>query len=116
MSELKNCLHCGSKHVMVENSGGVQWFGECTTCGAHGPVSDESEIDAALLWSTRAPQSEWISVVDRLPTLKERVLAFDAGGFGWVSARMTERGWYLEGELDTHCNVTHWQPLPEPPL
>lgn len=59
--------------------------------------------------------SEWISIEDRLPTLKARVIVFDASGFGVVSGRRGSAGWYLEGDFDCFCNVTHWMPLPEPP-
>ena len=60
--------------------------------------------------------SPWINVEDNLPEFKVRVLAFDKNGFGCVSARLHDYGWYLEGELDKNCNVTHWMPLPESPV
>ena len=59
--------------------------------------------------------SEWISVEDKLPQEKVRVLLFDNGGFGIMSGRLGSAGWYLEGDLDKYANVTHWMPLPEPP-
>lgn len=58
---------------------------------------------------------KWIDINDEMPPLKEKVLAFDSGGFGVLSARYSTRGWYLEGELDSFQNVTHWMPLPSPP-
>ena len=58
---------------------------------------------------------KWIDINDELPPLKEKILAFDNGGFGVLSARYSTRGWYLEGELDNFQNVTHWMPLPSPP-
>ena len=57
----------------------------------------------------------WIKVEDKLPELKVRVLVFDNGGFGVLSARLSAVGWYLEGYLDIGCNVTHWMPLPKEP-
>ncbi len=62
-----------------------------------------------------ATKPKWVSVDEQLPELKVRVLAFDFNGFGTVSARLGSAGWYLEGVLDNHCNVTHWQPLPPDP-
>lgn len=59
--------------------------------------------------------SGWIRVGDEFPELKVRVLIFDADGFGVLSGRLGSAGWYLEGVLDTGANITHWQPLPEPP-
>ena len=59
--------------------------------------------------------SKWISVEDRLPKIKVRVLIFDFDGFGVVSGRLGVAGWYVEGDLDEFCNITHWMPLPEPP-
>jgi len=59
--------------------------------------------------------NKWISVEERLPTLKQRVIVNDEGGFGVLSARLSSIGWYLEGVLDKYANVTHWMPLPETP-
>lgn len=57
-----------------------------------------------------------ICVDEQMPVRSKRVLAYDNGGFGWLTARFTDKGWYLEGWLDSHCNVTHWMELPpEPP-
>lgn len=59
--------------------------------------------------------SEWISVQNELPEKLTRVIIFDNGGFGAVTGRLGSSGWYLEGSLDFHANITHWMPLPEPP-
>ena len=58
---------------------------------------------------------KWISVDERLPELRERVILFDNNGFGLVTGRRGTAEWYLEGDLDLNANITHWQPLPEPP-
>lgn len=63
--------------------------------------------------------SEWISVKDRLPLFGQQILV--------VSAGVTSAGWYQRASdgcqsgrfercsgYETH-NVTHWQPLPDPP-
>jgi hypothetical protein len=91
-------IHNGEKYTKVE----------CSSCSFSADDTDD--------WNTRATQNNSIRVDDALPELKLRVMAFDAGGFGWVSARFTTNGWYLEGDLDTHCHVTHWMPLPTPPI
>ena len=82
-----------------------------------GGMDEQKLIDT---WNTRhSDKSElgsWISVKDELPKPIERVLAFDNGGLGVLSAIWSSNGnWYLEGDLDVNANVTHWMPLPEPP-
>lgn len=57
----------------------------------------------------------WISVEERLPEKLKRVIIFDNRGFGAVSGRLGDAGWYLEETLDHYADITHWQPLPEPP-
>jgi hypothetical protein len=80
-----------------------------------GQVSIVETARLAVELINRLTQDNWIGVDDELPELKLRVMAFDAGGFGWVSARLNTNGWYLEGNLDTHCVITHWMPLPKSP-
>ena len=61
--------------------------------------------------------SEWISVKDRLPQVKEDVLIYDS------HHRNIYKAWYI-GDIDVwfsneylpqFINITHWMPLPEPP-
>ena len=58
--------------------------------------------------------SEWISVDDTLPSQAEDVLMYD----GWVITI----GWYNLHVFETQSpdqvmfDITHWMPLPEPPL
>lgn len=78
--------------------------------------SDDLELINHRVNSLGEPQSDRVSVDNGLPATMVRVLAFDKDGFGWVSARLSSIGkWYLEGDLDENCNVTHWQPLPAAP-
>lgn len=63
------------------------------------------------------PVNRWISVDERLPdNPRERVLVYikDANGIMGLPNIDTDR--YLEGDwVRWPENVTHWQPLPEPP-
>ena len=61
--------------------------------------------------------SEWISVEEEMPEVGERVLVFHEG----VSMHVLfwdERNEEWTDDYETFLNpeeVTHWQPLPEPP-
>lgn len=56
--------------------------------------------------------SEWISVKDRLPNRKDKVLVFDQ--YGNIDVSMF--GWTSFDDFDSiETQVTHWMPLPEPP-
>ena len=78
------------------------------------------------MWQARAAQSEWISVEDRLPGMDEFVLVFRNwdGKLSQCVDRLElhhdcekpegEQDWYDFLYSDIY-EVTHWQPLPEPP-
>ena len=72
--------------------------------------------DAWQAWQARAAQSEWISVEERLPEVNGTYLGFNnnAGMVGAVKFYKCHTG---KGLFHDHriLNVTHWQPLPEPP-
>jgi len=60
--------------------------------------------------------SEWISVTDRLPDTEHYVLTFRPN----TSTRKKMRiDWFSKNAkrwvYDSHCLVTHWMPLPNPP-
>ena len=65
---------------------------------------------------SRPAQSEWISVEERLPEVNGTYLGFNnnAGMVGAVKFYKCHTG---KGLFHDHriLNVTHWQPLPEPP-
>jgi hypothetical protein len=80
-----------------------------------------------LYWHVYRKQSEWISVEERLPTgsnkgdMPENIIAYTSNGevaTGWLNVET----WYLlYGDNDEHYRhgmgyVTHWMPLPEPPV
>ena len=74
------------------------------------------------VWQARAAQSGWISVEDRLPEIGARVLlcgryenqviiAYCATGyFDGITYRE-----HWGADINSMAEVTHWQPLPEPP-
>ena len=78
------------------------------------------------MWQARATQSEWISVEERLPGMDEFVLVFRNwdGKLSQCVDRLElhhdcekpegEQDWYDFLYSDIY-EVTHWQPLPEPP-
>lgn len=69
------------------------------------------------------PKTEWISVDERLPESNTRVLGYSrlldevccydiAEGTREIQWWTEDHGWYLASDLD----ITHWMPLPEPPM
>jgi len=74
--------------------------------------------DMFTAWCTaksRAAQSEWISVEERLPEINTYVLAATHRGLV-ISDRVCDYGRgkeWVSGHSDNP--ITHWQPLPEPP-
>ena len=62
---------------------------------------------------TLTPPNEWVSVEERLPKEKQRVIVR-------CERVGTSVGWILWGNWMADigpdaCKVTHWMPLPEPP-
>ncbi len=73
--------------------------------------------------------SEWISVKDRLPEKDQAVLFFEKDGRSAISAVYTDdKNKYNRWEENCNCGgieresnfhqseITHWMPLPEPPI
>lgn len=62
-----------------------------------------------------APDTKWISVKERLPEVEADILAYIGEG-SFVVCWMTHDGyWQCPAYLMDKDDVTHWQPLPEPP-
>lgn len=62
---------------------------------------------------------EWISVKDNLPEDKKYVLLYGSKYCDEVClGRLIDGKWFeIEfGEIRTQENITHWMPLPTPPL
>ena len=63
--------------------------------------------------------SEWIRVEDRLPEEDEDVLAYIQDGYIKVACPFYQidggKRWAWFGGDYMYENVTHWQPLPDPP-
>ena len=63
-------------------------------------------------------RQEWISVDERLPKHGKNVLVYcDRHGIGYDVAYWNEykKAWFSH-YLSFGHNVTHWMPLPEPPM
>ena len=64
---------------------------------------------------------EWISVEDRVPTVREDVLCYCSGAYQDGTPHITQASRGEGGEIwrDTFewamHDVTHWMPLPKPP-
>lgn len=58
--------------------------------------------------------SDWISVKDRLPEKNDRVLCFSPQAAGAETGGISVQwGWMCKSCKSS--DITHWQPLPEPP-
>ena len=67
-------------------------------------------------WQAKAAQSEWISVEDRLPQLREDVLvAWSNGEIGFARRFNPQNNGECWDTTASNATITHWQPLPEPP-
>lgn len=86
------------------------------------------------MWQARAAQSEWISVEDKYPENEQEVnILLNTGEvrialheLGTPGGSCFTKGHYFTGDIyhidgaEYNCSiygddVTHWQPLPEPP-
>lgn len=114
---LRVCLRCGI--------GPDVFHGSCIVCYDAGPVS------ARMLKSQQeiieAKSQEWISVKDRLPSTGTNVwvvwsetvqtIAYHRIGLGFACADgyQWEPAEFIDSDPIPDGEVTHWQPLPEPP-
>ena len=60
-------------------------------------------------------EDDWVSVDERLPEDDRNVIVFQDNkyiSFGWLLRKETWKGSISDETID----VTHWQPLPKPPI
>ena len=120
---------------------------ECEDCNADGNCRSQMENEAADAIEERCQQVDkfaeeaarlyaklprWISVEERLPELRQKVLVSDGkwSGEGWLdrydwhdpnredvvyTSPQPIDFWCIPGCKVDEDHVTHWQPLPEPP-
>ena len=91
------------------------------------PYSVKSDLETTLEVSDVQPVNQWISVKDRLPEENILVLCYARSTTGegnnyFLGALAHGEFWFLKvndiGHVSypvLHWEVTHWQPLPEPP-
>ena len=71
-------------------------------------------IDAAPTVDV-SPDTKWISVKERLPEVGEDVLAYLGEGIFGICWLLKDGYWETRDSFLYPDDVTHWQPLPEPP-
>lgn len=65
--------------------------------------------------------AEWVDVNKSLPEMRERVLinyTYEGGYHKTICAMYIggKYGWVIEDEYEGMCEITHWMPLPKPPI
>lgn len=60
-------------------------------------------------------EESWISVEDRLPKENTEVIGVDRSGVFWIAEQETG---FWNNDTKSHwiINITHWKPLPPPPV
>jgi hypothetical protein len=110
--ELQKCLHCGGEPYIDSDALGEHI--RCIDCGAQ--TTGETVEEAAQKWNRRA--DGWVSVKERLPeTARKFYLCAMKNGdvrIVWYEHYANGNEW-MRSPMATESNVTHWQPLPEPP-
>ena len=120
MGKLRECPGCGSSgdyldvHILANNF--HHWV-QCARCGFTGGAKETLE-SAVAAWNTRA--SGWIDCKDRLPEEDGRYLACTESEKVYIATFVTTgtgKRAFLKGDRwqKQSSNITHWQPLPEPP-
>lgn len=71
--------------------------------------------DADKVMNSLNNSDGWISVKDRLPDSTPMVLAMCIDGYELAYYGNYGKGQWTNTLGTEHLNVTHWQPLPEPP-
>ena len=113
MEELKPCPFCGGIGKL-QSSGYGDRAVYCTSCRAATMRWYRDKPRATTAWNTR-PDS-WISVEDRLPEGAKGVLVWEPICKNIYTMYWEDNEWrFFGGRGKTYYNITHWQPLPQPP-
>jgi Lar family restriction alleviation protein len=106
--ELKPCPFCGCKSVEFATCSDDSCCVACDECSSTGPVEELGEA-AMAAWNNRAG---WISVDEQLPPDGKYIYSDKRGNTGAAMYYAEKGEWEDRGLIP---DVTHWQPLPEPP-
>lgn len=133
---LKPCPFCGDEPRTISAPG---WHEVICDCGVMFEVDVETLAEAIAAWNrrecaetgqgdTELQGSGWISVDERLPRIEETVMVALSDGAVFSSWLEKEPVSYdadewppdgvsfpAEWQANEWGEVTHWQPLPEPP-
>jgi len=71
--------------------------------------------EKALKYAQEYADSKWVSVDERLPDEGENVIVFDGKRQTVICNASLNEDKYFESAWGNFFNVTHWQPLPNPP-
>lgn len=121
MPTLRECPFCGGPAHLQRNA----WYvwAKCNACGAARADSHMSDEGAAESWNTRAPQpgkaegEGWVAC-ERMPPFGVSVIVAQPGEVYGEARRNTFHPCGWEGMEEGHAieGVTHWHPLPSPPV
>jgi hypothetical protein len=99
------------KTTIVHKCNGTRERDECSCGGDRTKCDFYPEVREKALKEQEPKFCEWISVKDRLPDIDELCLLS-------MENRITKYRWVVIGYYHTNYDeyVTHWMPLPTPPI
>ena len=109
LMDLENDMDKGDYGELCENKGAREAVESCICEVEEQPLADVQPID------------RWINVNDRLPKEQETVIVYEKDyGVMWgdyQGIKYSQPVWIVRksGLIIRTTEVTHWQPLPEPP-